>query len=243
VGLSVTVLGSSGTYAGPDQASSGYLVRSEATAVWVDAGPGTLGNLQRHIDLRQLDAVVLSHHHPDHWLELPVLRNALRYVLGVDGVPVFGTRATQRAARNVIGKLEPTLEWTTIADSATFGIGDLDVRCSRTDHPVETLAFRIDHGGRSLAYSADTGNGWSVAALGTGIDLFLCEASLRDADADAVQHLTGTQAGAMGRAAGVARLVITHVVPGVDPEDQRAAAEAAFGAPVAVALPHDRFDV
>ncbi len=79
MGLSITVLGCSGTYAGPGGACSGYLVRSNDTSVWVDTGPGSLANLQQHIDLASLDAIVVSHSHPDHWGELGVVRNALKY--------------------------------------------------------------------------------------------------------------------------------------------------------------------
>ena len=79
MGLTVTVLGCDGSYAGPDGACSGYLVSSGDTHVWLDCGPGTLANLQRHIDLHDLSAIVVSHSHPDHWAELPVAYNALGY--------------------------------------------------------------------------------------------------------------------------------------------------------------------
>ena len=90
-GLRLSVLGCDGTYAGPGGACSGYLVSSPTTHVWIDAGPGTLSRLQRHLALTDLDAVVISHEHPDHSGELPVLRNALRFMFGVSGLPVLTT--------------------------------------------------------------------------------------------------------------------------------------------------------
>ena len=109
MGLSWTVLGCSGTYAAPDNACSGYLVRSGDTNVWVDCGPGTLANLQHHVPIPMVDAVVVSHVHPDHWLELPVLRNALKYGFGRSGVGLFGTAATRaRLDALVDGEIEPT---------------------------------------------------------------------------------------------------------------------------------------
>lgn len=77
--LSVTVLGSSGSYAAPGNPCTGYLLRSEGATVLLDCGPGTLGPLQAAIDLADLDAIVLTHSHPDHWMELPVMRNVFSY--------------------------------------------------------------------------------------------------------------------------------------------------------------------
>ena len=233
--LTLTILGCSGTYPGPGGACSGYLVRAGGTAVVVDLGTGTLANLQVHLDPRAVDAVVLSHEHPDHWLDLPVLRNALRYVLGVEGLDVYGTAGNLRLAATLIDELAPTIDWHTVQPGATAEVGPLRLSFGLTDHPVETLAVRVEAGGRSLLYSADTGPAWAPGELADGVDLLLCEASLRPGDEGAVQHLSAHQAGELARAVGAAQLVLTHLVPGVDAEAQRAAAAAAYGGPVAVA--------
>jgi ribonuclease BN (tRNA processing enzyme) len=241
VSLSVTVLGCSGTYAGPGEACSGYLVRSAGANVVVDLGPGTLATLQEHTDVAALDALVLSHEHPDHWLELPTLRNAMRYVLGLDGLTVYATAGTWALARAIVGDPAPPFRPVTVAAGATAVVGDQHLAFDRTDHPVETLAVRIDAGGRSLLYTADTGPAWDAAPL-AGVDLLLAEATLIPEEEGRVQHLTGRQAGALARAAGAGRLVVTHVAPGVDREAQRAAAGAVFRGPVEVARPHVTFD-
>ncbi len=242
--LTVTVLGSSGTYAGPDGACSGYLVRSPGATVMMDAGPGTLANLQRHVAAPALDAVVLSHSHPDHWLELPVLRNALKYVLSRDGLDLYATAETLDLAVAVSGsRLEPTFRPHVITDGSEFSVGDQRWRCSRTDHPVETLALRVDADGRSLSYTADTGPGWSLAALGP-VDLAISEATfLHDSPERNPVHLSAHQAGAMARDAGVRHLVITHVLPTGSAEESVAEAADAYGAPVDVATLHRTFDV
>ncbi|HEX9992610.1 MAG TPA: MBL fold metallo-hydrolase [Acidimicrobiales bacterium] len=241
MGLSITVLGCDGTYAGPGGACSGYLVEGGGTAVWLDAGPGTLANLQRHVGLADVDAVVVSHGHPDHWLELPVFHNALKYGLGRKGFPVYAPRAVRRQADS-LGSTKGTFDWRVVGDGDEATIGGLSFRFSRTDHPVETLGVRVDGDGRSLAYSADTSDGWSLGELGPGVDLAVCEATLLADREGTAPHLSGRQAGAMAKAAGVARLVLTHLWPTSDPDRHRAEAEAAFGGPVEVAELHRRYD-
>ena len=83
------MLGSDGSYPGPGGACSGYLLRSDGFATWMDAGPGTMANLQLQIPLARLDAVVISHSHPDHWSDLEGLYVAMRYFLGRQGLPVY----------------------------------------------------------------------------------------------------------------------------------------------------------
>lgn len=235
-GLSFTVLGCAGTFPGPHTACSGYLIRTRETTLVIDLGSGALANLQRQIDLSEIDAVVLSHEHPDHWLDLPLLRNALRYVLGLGDVPAYGTPATRRLADQIIGEMNPTLVWTDIDPDVELTVGDMRLRFSRTDHPVDTLAVRVDGAGRSLLYTADTGTGWDPGPLGEGVDLLLSEASLPTELEDTFQHLTGRQAGALAAATGAGRLVITHVVPGVDPTDQVRDAATRFSGPIEAAV-------
>jgi ribonuclease BN (tRNA processing enzyme) len=244
VSLTVTVLGSSGTYAGADGACSGFLVRSSGATVMMDAGPGTLANLQRHVAPVELDAVVLSHSHPDHWLELPVLRNALKYVLGRGDLDVYATAETLELATEVTGaKLETTFRPHVIADRSEFTIADQRWRCSRTDHPVETMALRVDAEDRSLGYTADTGPRWSIAELGP-VDLGLSEATfLHDSPERNPVHLSAHQAGTLAREAGVRRLVLTHVLPTGSPDESVVEAADAYGAPVDVATLHRTFDV
>ncbi|MCU1496828.1 MAG: metal-dependent hydrolase, beta-lactamase superfamily [Acidimicrobiales bacterium] len=246
--LTITVLGSAGTFPHKDNPCSGYLVRTPTTTVWIDTGPGTFAALQEHVELAEIDAIVVSHEHPDHWVELPVIRNAALYMLGIEHLPVYGTAGTRALAEHVIGgPTEPPMPWTTVTDGSEVTIGDLAFRFSRTDHPVETLAMRIEAGGRVLAYSADTGSAWSFTALdpgGTGFDLALCEATFAPEEADRFAHLTAAQAGAMAAAAKVQRLALTHLTAGAAPDRElEAAAPDAFDGPVEIAGPGYTFTV
>ena len=237
MGLTVTVLGACGSYPGPEQACSGYLVRGEGTTIWLDAGSGTMANLQRHVSLHEVDAVVISHEHPDHMGDLNGFFVACRYYIDRAHLPVYGPAG----ARDAMYFDGPPLEWHVVSDEDRRRVGGLDLTFSATDHSAETLAVRVDGGGRSVGYSADSSPAWSLTALGPGLDLALCEATyLQDHEGEA-QHMSARQAGISGREAGVGRLVLTHVSPGVDREAIRHEGAAAFGADVTVAADHDEY--
>jgi ribonuclease BN (tRNA processing enzyme) len=233
VPLDVTVLGCSGTFPAAGQACTGYLVRGGGRTVLLDCGPGTLANLQMHASLRELDAVVITHSHPDHWVELPVLRNVWKWVLSCEEqLPVFTTAETWAMADMVGGGgITDTFQQAIVRDGADVRIGPQRWRFSRTDHPVETLAVRVDTGGRSFAFSSDTGNRWSLEALADddGIDLAFVESTFVDSTfPDGVQHLTARLAGDTAAAAGVRHLVLTHLMPGENPAAHLAEARASF---------------
>ncbi|MCY4069098.1 MAG: MBL fold metallo-hydrolase [Acidimicrobiaceae bacterium] len=239
--LTVTVLGCSGSYAAPGNPCTGYLVRSGTTAVLLDCGPGTLGPLQEAIDLADLDAIVITHCHPDHWLELPVIRNVFVWFVPRSDVAVYGTAETRAMDRAVTmlreGRIDP-LDWNVIGPASRLSIGDQRWSFALTDHPVETLATRVDSGGRCFAFSADTGPGWDFRSLGEGIDLAMCEASHgRRHEAAGSPHMSARQAAAAAAVAGAERLVLTHLPPGCDPEAQRSEAAGVFAGELEVARP------
>ena len=239
MGLTLTVLGSCGSYPGPGGACSGYLVRGAGATVWLDAGSGTLANLQRHVGLGDVDAVVLSHEHPDHWSDIEGYWVACTYgEHRRTGVPVFSTAGV---LDKVAKAATPAFAWRVVGDGDEVEVGGLRLRFSRTDHMVETVAVRIDADGSSLVYSADTGPGWSPSALGDSPDLFLCEATYTSDRTGAAGHLSAAQAGEMARAAGVGRLVLTHFWPTVDRERSEKEAAATFGAPVAIAAADEEY--
>jgi len=225
----LTVLGCDGSWPGPGGAGSGYLVRIGDTALVLDAGPGTFATLQSVLDPSELDAVVITHHHHDHWTDVWAMDTAARFGRRRSPLPVY---APARVAESAGANGTPMLDWREITDGARAGIGEASCAFHRTDHAEETLAVRIDGAGRALGYSADTGPGWSLDELGSGLDLLLCEATYTAAHEGTADHLSGRQAGAAARAAGARRLVLTHRWPTVDAQDVAKEAEAAFGGPV-----------
>ncbi|HVC69704.1 MAG TPA: MBL fold metallo-hydrolase [Acidimicrobiales bacterium] len=234
--LTLTVLGCDGSHAGAGGAASGYLVRSwtSGTTVWLDAGPGTFANLQRYCDPRALDAIVLSHEHSDHWSDISGFVTAVHHTL--EGtrrpVPVLAAPGVQeRLGRDAEG----VLDWRTVGDGEGAVVGGVRMTFSATDHGPVTLAVRLEGDGSTLGYSADSGPGWSLAALGTDLDLALCEATYTKEHEGTAQHMSGRQAGRTAKAAGAGRLVVTHRWPTIAAGAVRAEAAEAFGGPVAQA--------
>jgi ribonuclease BN (tRNA processing enzyme) len=246
---SLTVLGCDGSYPGPGGAGSGYLVRSGQTTVLLDAGPGTFSNLQVLGDPGALDAVVLSHEHPDHWTDLESLAVWLHHGPPRPGparapLPVLAPPGLRR--RSYFSQ-DPVFDWREVEPEGAQQVGDLALRFSATDHGPPTLAVRFDAdlpatragGGApgggpaaALAYSADSGPDWTVAALGAGLGTVLCEATYTRGSEGSLRHLSGRQAGVMAADAGVGRLVLTHRWPTVSADELGAEAGEAFGRPV-----------
>ena len=241
--LRITVIGCSGTYSSAESSCSSYLVQTDTTSVLLDAGPGSSIELQKHIDLADIDAIIVSHEHPDHWTELPSLYHAYRFGIRRLHVPLYGTSGTRLLfdAACVEGTAH-TFDWTTIDRSSELQVGDITFSFSLTDHPVETLAIRAEAGGRSVAYSADTGPGWSPAEFESPVDLLIYEASLRvDMEELGIPHTSGRQAGIRSRDAGVGHLVLTHIPPGEDPVEREDSATAEYSGPIDIAAPGRTF--
>ncbi|MGH9082350.1 MAG: MBL fold metallo-hydrolase [Acidimicrobiales bacterium] len=235
----LTVLGCDGSYPGPGGAASGYLVARDGTTLWLDAGPGTFARLQQVADPARVDALVLTHEHPDHTSDLESFAVWLRHSGATRPVPVYAPPGPRR--RSYFGG-DALLDWHEVAGGDRASVGALRLAFATTDHGPPTVAVRLEAGGgtgppAALAYSADTGAGWSVEELGEGIGTFLCEATYTRRDEGRFHHLSGRQAGAMAAAAGVGRLVVTHRWPSVAAEALAGEAGAAFGRPVVQAAP------
>jgi len=239
------VLGSSGTYPTPGRPCSAYLVEAGGTRVMLDAGPGAATALQEAVADHHLDAVVITHAHPDHCSDVFPLFNLLRFgphaCRGLPALAPEGVDATLAAFLGVgeSHAFHQVFEWRSVGPEDTVPLGGIALAFARAEHQVPTLAVSLAAEGRRLVYSADTGPGGGLAALSAGADLLLCEATLPDGAAPGAwpYHLSAAQAGALAREAGVGRLLLTHLAPMLDPARSVAEAAAAFGGPVEWAAP------
>jgi ribonuclease BN (tRNA processing enzyme) len=237
--ISLTTLGCSGSYGSPaGGACSGYLVRAGGANIWMDCGNGTLVALQRHMDVAELDAVVITHTHPDHCVDIYGLHVLNKYGLHRMGLPVFAPAGTEQLLGSLVrGDWGGAFDWRAMCDGDVTTVCDASLRFSQTDHPVPTLAVEISAASKRLIYTSDTGPGWSPEAFASGADLVLSEATYSHDMIHAPIHLSARQAGEMARAARAKRLVLTHLWPTVDPIASAAEGSEAFGSEVALAAP------
>ncbi len=241
--MRLTVVGCSGSFPGPNSAASCYLIEADGFRLVVDMGNGSLGALQNHVSLFDIDAVLLSHLHADHCVDLYSYSIARTYSPAgpKPPVPVYGpagTRARMGLIHGASGDdgLMKCLTFEALAPGA-MRIGPFEVGLAHMNHPVETFGFRFSHGGKTLVYTGDTGETEAVTGLAHGADVFLSEAAFLDGpDLPPDLHLTARQAGKYSAKAGVGRLVLTHLMPWNDPDTARAEAATAFTGAVDLAI-------
>lgn len=237
--MELTVLGASGSYGSPTGGPcSGYLVRSAGTTVAVDCGNGILPNLQQHAVVEDLTAVVLTHIHPDHCVDLYGLYVLRRYGLELSGLPVYAPKDVAKTLGALVDDWGDTFDWRVIDDGDAASVDDVKLRFSRTDHPPPTYGLELAADGKRLIYTSDTGPGWTVGAFDPGADLVLSEATYQHGKKPVEWHLSAEEAGIGAREAAARRLMITHLWPRLDPVVSVQEASDAFGAPATLAAPH-----
>lgn len=212
--MKLTVVGCSGSFPSVESACSSYLVEADGFRLLLDMGNGALGELQRHCGLYDLDAIFLSHLHADHCIDMCAYFVA-RYYRHDGGrcapLPVYGPEGTEHRLTTAYADTPSASSMSEVFDfhtvkPSTFDIGPFTVHTERVAHPVEAYGIRVEHGGRSLTYSGDTGVSPALDELARDSDLFLCEAAFtygKESIPDL--HLNGREAGeTAARAAPVA---------------------------------------
>jgi ribonuclease BN (tRNA processing enzyme) len=237
--MRLVVLGASGTWPNPDTATSGYLVQQDGFNLWMDAGTGTLSNLQQHIKLAQIDAIVISHEHPDHFVDLYPAFYAWHYgELGEPGLPVFVPTDFTQTLADVVSidsqiAMRSAFSFTEVAPGESFEVGPYRVRTEPMAHlGLPALGFRIHSDDTVLAYTGDSGPTHHVKELARDADLFLSEATWQDREDLLPFHMSARQAAIQAREAGAGRLVLTHIWPTLDREVSRQQAAEEFSGPI-----------
>jgi ribonuclease BN (tRNA processing enzyme) len=245
----LTVLGAGPAYSDREDASgAAYLVSDADTRILLDLGHGSFQRIFREIRPEELSAIQVSHLHPDHFIDLVPLRHYLRYYLDPPRrIRVLGP--AQLAAR--LDALHGDPEFTSGAldtepiGEATHRIGTLELRAARVAHTDDSYAVRVassDSAGRprrpGLVYSGDCGRADDLRALIADGDALLTEVSFGPGPVPAgVLHLDGPAIGRLAATSGVARVLLTHLQMGFDPEATVSSVRAEFGGPVEMVWP------
>lgn len=213
---------------------SSYLVEVDGYRLLLDCGNGSLSNLQRRTDVSAVDAIIISHLHPDHFADLYGLYYALRFHPdGPRSVPVYAPKGAWEFASQLLDSADTFAE-TCRFEVATAGdvlqLGPLHVTLFAANHPVETLASRVEGGGRVLAYTGDSAPSENLHHAARDADLLLADATWleRERPLPVGVHMTGHEAGRTAAEANAQRLMVTHVFPSNDPADTAAEAARAY---------------
>lgn len=238
----IAILGSSGTYPSAGRMCSGYLFRADGTQVVVDCGHGSVGNLQRHTRLEDVDAFVISHGHADHCVDLIGVYYALRFHPdGQRSVDVYAPAGVRERLSCMLSgdssqSFSEVCRFHEVEGGDHLEIGALSLDLYASVHPLPTVSVRASHGDRVATYSGDSAGGPDLVDAARDAHLFICEATYPGDPGDHPDglHLTGKGAGEVARKAEVGGLALTHLWPRIDRDRTRQEAESTFGAEVAL---------
>jgi ribonuclease BN (tRNA processing enzyme) len=264
--MRLTVLGKSPSWQDAGGACSGYLIEEGDTALLVDCGNGVFAKLRERIDYVDVDAVVISHLHADHFLDLVPYAYALTYAPRQQPVPVDRWPGTDCPAcpvlhappgakelfRRVVGAwgnedlIENAFELREYDPAEEVQIGPIRISFQPVPHFTETFAMSIssENGSGRIVYGADTSPTDALAAFAKDADLMLVEATLPRPERTGMRgHLTAGEAGDHAKGAGAKRLLLVHISDELDSDAARDQAAEAFGGPVEVAREGATFEI
>jgi ribonuclease BN (tRNA processing enzyme) len=225
----LTVLGGCGAWPAAGQACSGFLVEHDGFLLLIDLGYATVPRLLEHAGAGQVDAVFISHGHPDHCADL----NPLLRARALDGepaprLPVYALPGALDAvlALDRPGMLADAYLLPGLTPGGGQQIGPFLAETLLLPHWLPNAGLRLTAGGAVLAYTGDSGPDPQIASLAREADLLLAEATYPDqVPEDSRAYLSSArQAGQQAERAGAGRLLLTHLWPGTDPDTARAAA-------------------
>lgn len=255
--MRLTIIGCSGSYPGPQSPASCYLVQTEhegrTWSILLDLGNGALGTLHRHLAADQLDAVVLSHLHPDHCADLTGLY-VVRHYDPQSGdrvrLPVYGPAGTDDRIARMYGvegpqPVDDVFDFRVIRDREPLEVGPFRVVPMLVNHPVEAYGLRVEADGAVLSYTGDTDACPALTELHRDATLVLSDSAFVDGrDTASGVHLSGGRAAqAAVDAGGVQRLMLTHIPAWNDPEVCRAQAAAVWPGEVELARPEATYEL
>jgi ribonuclease BN (tRNA processing enzyme) len=249
--MRLTVLGGSAASPNTGAGCAGFLVQRGDTGVVLDLGPGTLLELRRHADFRALSAVIISHMHVDHMLDLIALRHALAYnpVAPPAPVPVWLPLGGAALLAQVTAPFDLCDDPGTFTSTVTvreydpaqpLRIGNLEVRFQRTMHILPAWAMRVSAPEGDLGYTADGGPTSAWDDLLRGVRILIAEATLLEPGDRPIEQrgsLTASEAGELAQRCGAETLLLAHLWEELGFEAAREQAASAYSGEIVLARP------
>ena len=242
--MELTVLGAQGTWPGAGGENCGYLLTQDGYHLWVDAGTGTFARLQQVIEVDQVGSMLITHGHPDHFVDIIPTFYARHYGgLGEPGLPLwspggFTDIAAALVSENGRNVMAEAYAFRTAAAGEVFELGPFRITPFEMQHiGVLSLGYRVESGGTVFAYTGDTGPCEAVVTLAKDADLFLCEATYQNSSRLFPFHLSASQAGEVATEAGAHHLVLTHLTPELDHLVSIRESAETFDGPIDLAVP------
>jgi ribonuclease BN (tRNA processing enzyme) len=232
--VELTVLGTCGGFPGAGRAASGYLVRHDGFNLVVDLGNGALSTLQKEIGYHEIDAVMVSHSHPDHCVDLYSLFIARSY--HPEPLPQLPLVAGEGVFERLLSlggeeeELPQSFDVRRIEPGQSFELGPFGITSFPMPHWVPALGYRIQADGQTVAYTGDTGPTPQLEGLARDVDVLVAEATWLEGQGRGKDpyHLTAREAGEHAALAGTKRLVLSHFWPTNDRELSKEQAGEAF---------------
>jgi ribonuclease BN (tRNA processing enzyme) len=212
--MKLTVIGFWGGYPKKNAASSGYLLEHDGFQLLVDCGSGVLSKIQNIIQPEDLDAVLISHYHPDHIADIGVLQHA-RLIQGFLGkefptLPIYGHHFDQNEFTKLTYK--NITEGIAYVPNEVLTVGPFRVTFLKTDHPVPCYAMRIEAGGKVVVYTADSSFKDEFIEFSRNADVLLCECNFYGhQNGKSAGHMNSIDAGQFAQKAAVKQLILTHL--------------------------------
>jgi ribonuclease BN (tRNA processing enzyme) len=244
--MRLTTIGTGTAAPSRGRVQSGHLVEAGAVRLLMDCGSGIATRMaDLGLQWQAITHLAITHFHADHVVDLPTLLYAWRYGQlppRSHGLDIIGPAGTLRLLSRFAGVFGdgllalgfPISVRELAPGESTELSGDVRLRCLKVPHTEESVAYSVEHRGRRIVYTGDTGPDSTLGAWAAGCDVLLAECSLPDSMAMAT-HLTPSQCGALGAAANPDVLALTHFYPPVEDVDIRGLVGAQFGGTVALA--------
>ena len=246
--MSVRVVGSSSSVPRPGRACTCQLIRTRDANVLIDFGSGAFANLREAVDYPSVDAIVITHMHADHFLDLIPLRYGLKYgPLQREGpmplwLPPHGEKQLRKLTDTFVreGKndfLDEVFDVREYDPNRELYVGNMRLSFAKTVHYIDAYAVRAERDGASIVYSSDTAPCETVERLAHGCSVFVCEATLGLGSEPGPKrgHLSAVEAGEMAQNAGAQQLILTHYGTEYTPQELTDAARIVYRGPAAAA--------